>query len=121
VACFLSLVEEYPGIYSLNGVKAINNIVKPISPIINKEPVTKTFSLLSLKDIFSSKVLSLSITKRYLCSSLRFISFLFFFFLAIVTKINLEIKIRAIHPKNIHSLGAPSRCGFSFQIGAFFS
>src|SRR5680860_367390 len=82
VACFLSFVDEYPGMYSRSGVKAINKVVRPIRPIIQSVPVTNTLRRLSLKDIFSSKVLSLSMTNRYLCKSFLLISFLFLTFLA---------------------------------------
>src|SRR5690606_9764925 len=76
--------------YSRKGVNAMNRVVSPINTMMNRLPETKTFRRLSLKEIFSSKVLSLRITKRYLCSSLRFISLPFFLFFAIRTKINRE-------------------------------
>ena len=54
--------------------------------MMTRDPVTNTLSRLNLKESFSSNVLSLRITKRYLCSNFLLISFLFLSFLAIVRK-----------------------------------
>src|SRR5690606_3059762 len=66
VACFFNLAEEYPGIYSLNGVKAIKKIVPDTRRMLLKETITNTFKRVNLIAKRSSKVSSLSTTKRYL-------------------------------------------------------
>ena len=52
--------------YSLNGVNAINKVVKIISTNIETPTVTNTLSRVSLNANFSSKVSSFNTTNRYL-------------------------------------------------------
>jgi len=69
--------EEYPGMYSFKGVKAINKMVVMISSIEKIPPKTNTFKRDSFKEKRSSKVSSFKTTNRYLSVSFRF-SFPFF-------------------------------------------
>ena len=78
VAFFFKAVEEYPGIYSRSGVKAIIKVVAKIRNNAKRVLKTNTFSLLSLNEKRSSKVSSFKITKRYLCKSF-FLNFLALF------------------------------------------
>ena len=64
-----NFVEEYPGIYSRSGVKAIIKVVAIIRNSAVSVLKTNTFNLFSLNAKRSTKVSSLSITNRYLCNN----------------------------------------------------
>ena len=115
MACLFSFVDEYPGMYSRNGVKAIKRMVRPINPIVQRDPVTKTLSRLNLKEIFSSKVLSLRITRRYLCKSFLLISFLFLTFFAIMDKDKDAVELCCRSNKFYNLLNQLPRCVFTYQ------
>src|SRR5690606_23212521 len=88
--------------YSLKDVKAISKVVPAIKIMADKDMTTNTFKRVNLKDNRSSKVSSLSITKRYLWRSF-FLNFLvFFFFSAILqTKLNKIISLVDVHDAKV--------------------
>ena len=83
MALVFNFKEEYPGIYSLMGVKAINKIVAKIKKTENKPLNTNTFKRDNLSANLSSNVCSFKITNRYLLVSFCFSFTFLVFFLAI--------------------------------------
>src|SRR3954471_4091611 len=76
VASFFNLEDEYPGINSRKGVKAIITVVKKINKMAPEVATTKTFIRFNFKEKISSKVSSFKITNRFLVNH-----FLWSFFL----------------------------------------
>jgi hypothetical protein len=66
------LEEEYPGIYSFMGVKAIKRMVPAMRIPENIPPKRNTFNRDNLNENRSSKVFSFNRTNRYLSVSLCF-------------------------------------------------
>ena len=66
MALLLSAVDEYPGMSSLNGVKAINIAVNETKKTAKKLVIKNTFKRVDFNANRSSKVSSLRITNLYL-------------------------------------------------------
>ena len=103
VAFLINVAEEYPGIYSLKGVNAINTPIAVINKIEKNPPKTKTFNSDSFNEKRSSKLSSFKTTKRYLSVSfcLNFVFCVFF----LVTKFYLMFNKYTTIFKRIYFFG----------------
>src|SRR5690606_33577218 len=80
-------VDEYPGMYSRNGVKAMPKVVTVTKKIADSISRTNTLSRVNLNERRSSNVSSFNITSLYLLSSFLAIGFFSFLFVAFWTKL----------------------------------